>query len=412
MRQAFLILMLIMLLPSLASGQEDRTKSARHNIKVILRATASYRKMKKRYPYYKSLSESKAFSRGVKVLVAANCLSVNELIGEESQNWGLIGFFMPVPPKPSKPLLLVAEQRPGKTGQLLIGLSNGAIVSLDTKDRGAFRDEISKYLPSEFFRQQRILSNETAVIASLRALGTAQAIFRETDKDGDGQLDYGTLLELYKANLIDGGLGSGKKSGYRFQLTLGKGTDKTGLRSWSLVAVPAKKGESGERSFFIDESTVIRVSQGGAASANSKRLDALTSGNEGTGENLDLKEGGSVKDNELAAIESLKLLKRAQKSFREEDKDGDGTLNYGSLKALYKTGLIDRLLGEGTRMGFVFKLLLGSAGDKKGEYLYSLTATPVKQGVSGARAFYLDQTGVIRVSAKGPATAKSKALKP
>lgn len=413
MTRFFLILMSIMLLSSPALGQEDdRKKSARHNIKVILTATANYVKMKKRYPYYKKLSEHAALVRGVRVMVAANCLSENELIGEARKNWGLVGFFMPVPPKPSKPLLLVAEQRPGSTGQLLIGLSNGAIVSLDTKDRAAFRAEISKYLPAEFFKQQRIVSNETAIIASLRALATAQAIFREADKDGDGQLDYGTLLELYKANLIDGGLGSGEKNGYRFQLTLGSASDKAGLHSWSLVAVPTKKGESGERSFFIDQSTVIRVSEGEAASVNSKRLDAVKSVDEREGEEADLKEGGSIKENESAAIQSLKLLKGAQRSFRLKDKDGDGTLNYGSLKALHKAGLIDRTLGEGTRMGFVFTLRLGSVGDKKGEYLYAVEVAPLKIGVSGIRSFYLDQTGVIRVSEKGPATADSKVLEP
>lgn len=411
MQRALLILMLFIVLPAPVCGQEqDLKKNARHNIKVVLKATSSYVKMKKRYPYYKKLSESEAFRRGIKALVGANCLSENELIGESRKNWGLIGFFMPVPVKPLKPLLLVAEQRPGKSGQLLIGLSNGAIVSLDTRDRAKFRKEISKYLPKEFFKEQRIISNETAVIASLRALGTAQAIYREADKDGDGQADYGSLIELFKANLIDGALGSGKKNGYRFQLTLGQGSDKTGLRYWSLIAVPEKKGESGERSFFIDQTTVIRVSQGVAPSADSKRLDAVKSGQEDAGEDLDLKEGGSVKDNEAAAIESLKLLMKAQNSFRAGDKDGDGTLNYGALKALHKADLVDRYLRDGTRMGYLFKLILGSPGDKKGEYLFAVTATPVKRGLTGERSFYLDQTGVIRVSEKGLATAQSKVL--
>ena len=38
--------------------------------------------------------------------------------------------------------------------------------------------------------------NETAAIGALKTLGSAQALFRESDKENDGNLDYGTLSEL------------------------------------------------------------------------------------------------------------------------------------------------------------------------------------------------------------------------
>lgn len=413
MTRVVLTAAILLLIPGMTWAQgKDEEKAARHNITVILRGVASYVKLKKRYPYFKKIQETEALKRGVKALIEANCLSEKDLIGDGRRHWGLVGFFMPVPPKPKKPLLLLAQHRPWRTGHLLIGLSNGSILKLDTKDREAFREEVSKYLPAEFFKEQQMISNETAAIASLRDLATAQAIFREADKDGDGVADYGTLRELFKANLIDGALGSGEKSGYLFQLTLGRGEDKRGLQHWSLVASPKSPGETGLRSFFVDETTVLRVEKKGKASAQSRRLDAVRSEEEAEGarEQLDLRAGRSVKENEEAALKSLKSLHAAQRTFRLGDKDGDGTKNFGSLKALHKADLIDRYLGAGTRMGFVFKLVLGSPGDSKGEYLYAVTATPLKRGLSGERSFFMDQTGVIRVSEKGVATAQSRRL--
>ena len=36
-------------------------------------------------------------------------------------------------------------------------------------------------------------------LGALKTIGTAQALFREADKEGDGNLDYGTLAELGEA---------------------------------------------------------------------------------------------------------------------------------------------------------------------------------------------------------------------
>ena len=97
-------------------------------------------------------------------------------------------------------------------------------------------------------------SNEAAAIGALRTLTTAQALFREGDKDKDTTLDYATNLgELKTANLIDGVLGSGTKQGYSFNVTSG-----TPQFTWSATASPASPGKSGDRYFFVDESGVIR----------------------------------------------------------------------------------------------------------------------------------------------------------
>jgi hypothetical protein len=62
---------------------------------------------------------------------------------------------------------------------------------------------------------------------------------------------YGTLEELYNASLIDAELGSGTKAGYRFQLAPLE-------TSFKLTAVPIQYGKTGDWSFYLDESGVIR----------------------------------------------------------------------------------------------------------------------------------------------------------
>ena len=62
---------------------------------------------------------------------------------------------------------------------------------------------------------------------------------------------YGTLEELHNAGLIDAELGSGTKAGYRFELTPLE-------TSFKLTAVPIQYGRTGDWSFYVDESGVIR----------------------------------------------------------------------------------------------------------------------------------------------------------
>jgi prepilin-type N-terminal cleavage/methylation domain-containing protein len=60
--------------------------------------------------------------------------------------------------------------------------------------------------------------------------------------------------------------------------------------------------------------------------------------------------------------------------------------------------LIDAVLGAGTKSGYTFKWTGDGATPSVG---YSITAIPVSVGTSGQRAFFSDQSGVIRYNAAG-----------
>jgi prepilin-type N-terminal cleavage/methylation domain-containing protein len=114
-------------------------------------------------------------------------------------------------------------------------------------------------------------SNEAAAIGALRTLTTAQALFREGDKDKDTVLNYATAVgpqttanTLSNVKLVDGVLGSGTKQGYMFTIVTADAF------TWSCTASPAAPGKSGDRYFFVDESGVIRfATMGSATSTNS-----------------------------------------------------------------------------------------------------------------------------------------------
>jgi hypothetical protein len=101
-------------------------------------------------------------------------------------------------------------------------------------------------------------SGESYAIGSLRTLASAQAIFREGDKDDDGVLDYARGLgELERAQLIGGTLAKGVGNGYRIQLTASPEQPEL---LWMAVASPLEPGVG--RSLFINQSGVIYYGPG------------------------------------------------------------------------------------------------------------------------------------------------------
>ncbi len=103
--------------------------------------------------------------------------------------------------------------------------------------------------------------NETAAIGALKTIGAAQALFREADKESDGNLDYGTLNELAGGNggmgLVDSVLGSGKKQGYLFQASYSAATSEF---LWFATANPTKPGTTGDRYFATNHEGVTYYS--------------------------------------------------------------------------------------------------------------------------------------------------------
>lgn len=118
------------------------------------------------------------------------------------------------------------------------------------RDSGAWKVDATRTFAQREFRPNRG-RNESAAISSLRTLVTVQSLYRDTDKDGNQEVDFApSLAKLYEHDLIDEVLASGMKQGYTFELV-------GSFFEFSVVATPVS-AETGTRSFFVDQSGVIR----------------------------------------------------------------------------------------------------------------------------------------------------------
>jgi len=66
--------------------------------------------------------------------------------------------------------------------------------------------------------------------------------------------------------------------------------------------------------------------------------------------------------------------------------------------------LLDSVLVTGTKSGYTFSYLAGSADAGGVISTYSVTATPFSPGVTGLRGFFTDQSLVIRANPSGIAS--------
>jgi hypothetical protein len=103
-------------------------------------------------------------------------------------------------------------------------------------------------------RVRRKHVDERSAIEALKTIATAESVFREGDKDGNGALDYGTLAQLGEARLIDAELASGTKDGYLFAAGPSASTSEF---LWFAVANPEVPTVTGDRYFETNHAAVI-----------------------------------------------------------------------------------------------------------------------------------------------------------
>lgn len=123
----------------------------------------------------------------------------------------------------------------------------------------------------------RVNSNEGSAIGGLRTFSSAQTNFQtsatnDIDSDGTGEFGLFWQLTLATPEFIDSSLGSGKKNGYFFNATVPPNANLAETM-WEATAYPISKGNTGNRSFYIDESGVLRGTDlGGPRGALGKPL--------------------------------------------------------------------------------------------------------------------------------------------
>jgi len=110
----------------------------------------------------------------------------------------------------------------------------------------------------------KLAANEGDAIGALRTLSSAQTSFQASgsnDADNDGVGEYGNFTDLSSAvpAFIDDSLGSGTKSGYYFLVTT-PAVPNIAEIMWEATAFPISKSRTGSRTFYINESGILRGS--------------------------------------------------------------------------------------------------------------------------------------------------------
>lgn len=105
--------------------------------------------------------------------------------------------------------------------------------------------------------QDRAKADEASCIATLRTINVAQATYQ----GGDETKGFArTLKELGPAGgaFIDAVMATGKKDGYRFRLTPVSKPANSPVTHYTITAMPIRRLVKDQRSFFNDETNVIR----------------------------------------------------------------------------------------------------------------------------------------------------------
>ena len=104
----------------------------------------------------------------------------------------------------------------------------------------------------------RLNANEGAAIGNMHTVVTAMGSFQANQSPPSYPA---TLAALGTATppYIDSVLSGGTKQGYTFAYTAGTADSRGAVNDYTVVAAPQVPGKTGNRSFFADESGVIRV---------------------------------------------------------------------------------------------------------------------------------------------------------
>ena len=96
----------------------------------------------------------------------------------------------------------------------------------------------------------RMAANEASAIHSVRTIAEAERVYYLNFKK------YATLEELAAADFVDSKIATGSKNGYNFSIEVTTDEDADGF---AVTGVPMDYRSSGRRSFYVDESAIIRA---------------------------------------------------------------------------------------------------------------------------------------------------------
>lgn len=109
-------------------------------------------------------------------------------------------------------------------------------------------------------RQEKARADEENCVTDLRTFNVAQITYR-AEHEQEGFASNFQSLGPKGDTLIDSTLASGEKDGYRFRLIVDRQSSHRTIGHYAITAVPVERIAPNQRSFFTDETGVIRFTQ-------------------------------------------------------------------------------------------------------------------------------------------------------
>jgi type IV pilus assembly protein PilA len=121
------------------------------------------------------------------------------------------------------------------------------------------------------FMRSTMRAHESSAVGALRTINSACQQYAITYGTGYPisltVLGPAAIPSATAADLLDGVLASGFKSGFTFAYTPAAPANGV-ISSYTIVANPTNRGVTGERGFYTDQALVIRANAGGVASSS------------------------------------------------------------------------------------------------------------------------------------------------
>ncbi|MGE0713351.1 MAG: hypothetical protein AB7N76_34030 [Planctomycetota bacterium] len=234
---------------------------------------------------------------------------------------------------------------------------------------------------------------EAEGIQHLRGLNALQQLFREGDKDKNGDLDYAPdLATLKKALGVPGELAS--SASYRYRL---RRSSKHPEFEWMAVAEP-----SGPKGRYLAIDARGRVVASGqpiplpdTAQLPERGVTTLIAPGDDPATR-------KLRENEHLADITLTAIQRMQIVFALKDKDGNGVKDYAPDLATLVKHVDPRtyaLLARGEQDGYRFRLM---RSEQAPTTLWLVVAEPLEPGKSGRLYFAMNQDGRLHRREEGP----------
>src|SRR5579862_5430973 len=123
--------------------------------------------------------------------------------------------------------------------------------------------------------RSKMAANEASAVGTLRTLNTSAVTYSTTYGGYPAALSNlgpASSPTSATADLVDGPVASGVKSGYSFSWSSAAADSSGNIDSYGISASPVTVGTTGQRYFYTDQSGVIRANTTGVANVNSTPL--------------------------------------------------------------------------------------------------------------------------------------------